>query len=86
MAAFTTVPHCARAVNTHLKTRSLTPEVYPPMQDERDGGGEQNQEITARIYPSVAGLAQPILQVGQFEPQEIKMLSITVHNSPSRDS
>lgn len=43
MAAFTTVPHCARAVNTHLKTRSLTPEVYPPMQDERDGGGEQNQ-------------------------------------------
>lgn len=51
-----------------------------------EGNRIREQEITARIYPSVAGLAQPILQVGQFEPQEIKMLGITVHNSPSRDS
>lgn len=51
-----------------------------------EGNRIREQEITARIYPSVAGLAQPILQVGQFEPQEIKILGTTVHNSPSRDS
>lgn len=70
MAAFTTVPHCARAVNARLKARSLTPEVYPQMRDERDGGGEQNQR--ARNHSPCLSVcswpAQPILQVGQTEP------------------
>lgn len=77
------------AVNTHLKTGSLTPEVYTQTWDEKGGGGEQNQsthDITVRTYVFVVGLAQAIFQVRKIEPYEIKVLGITMHSSLSRGS